>query len=127
MKSTAAVRRDAHEERLDTVFGPLADRTRRALLARLSRAPANVTELAQPFDMSLAAVSKHLHVLERAGLVTRAIDGRVRRCSLNAEPLHDVERWLVHYRAFWGDTLDALAAYAEEPLPERRSRRRGPR
>src|SRR5690349_2357540 len=112
MKSTAASRAD--DERLDLVFGALSDRTRRSILGRLARAPASVGELAEPFEMSLAAVSKHVHVLERAGLVTCEADGRVRRCSLNAEPLHDVDRWVAHYRAFWGDTLDALAAYVEE-------------
>lgn len=100
-------------DRLDLVFNALSDRTRRAMLARLAIGPATVTELAQPFDMSLPAASKHLKVLERSRLVTRAIDGRVHRCSLAAEPLRDVERWLVHYRSFWEDTLDALARYVE--------------
>ena len=90
----------------------------------LSRAPANVTELAEPFDMSLAAVSKHLGVLERAGLLTRAADGRARLCALNAAPLGEAEQWLAQYRAFWGDTLDALASFVEdEPGPRPRGRR----
>ena len=72
-----------------------------------------VTELAEPFDMSLPAVSKHLRVLERAGLLVRAVDGRVHRCSLDAEPLRDVETWLAHQRAFWEDALGSLAAYVE--------------
>jgi DNA-binding transcriptional ArsR family regulator len=103
----------AAEERLDRAFHALADRTRRALLARLASGPAMVTELAAPFEMSLPAVSKHLKVLERAGLVERAIDGRVHRCSLRAVPLREVEAWVEHYRGFWEDRLDALARYVE--------------
>lgn len=101
---------DAH---LDLVFGALAHRARRALLALLSRAPAKITELAGSFDMSLPAVSKHVRVLERAGLVQRTIDGRVHRCSLEAAPLGDAQAWLAHYRVFWEDNLRALAEYAE--------------
>lgn len=104
----------AHEDELDSVFRALSDRTRRALLARLARGPARVTDLAEPFDMSLAAVSKHLRVLERAGLVDRAIDGRVHQCSLSAGPLGDAERWLGHYRTFWDDQLESLARYVED-------------
>jgi DNA-binding transcriptional ArsR family regulator len=114
MKSTATAQRGADDERLDLVFGALSDRTRRAILGRLARAPASVGELAEPFAMSFSAVSKHLQVLERAGLVEREVDGRMRRCSLNAEPLRDAEQWIAYYRAFWDDTLDALAAYVEE-------------
>lgn len=84
------------------------------MLARLATGPVNVTELAQPFDMSLPAVSKHLKVLERAGLVQRAIDGRVHHCSLDAGPLLGIERWLEHYRRFWEGNLDSLAQYLEE-------------
>jgi DNA-binding transcriptional ArsR family regulator len=133
MKSTAAARRAADDERLDLVFGALSDRTRRAILGRLARAPASVGELAEPFAMSFSAVSKHLHVLERAGLVALEADGRMRRCSLNAEPLRRADRWIACYRAFWDDTLDALAAYVEEgeaprdeaaKAPERRRSRR---
>lgn len=72
-----------------------------------------VTELAGPFDMSLPAVSQHLKVLEHARLIVRAVDGRIHRCSLAAEPLRDVEKWLDHYRSFWEDTLDAVARYVE--------------
>lgn len=98
---------------LDQVFGALSDHTRRALLARLASGPAKITDLAEPFDMSLPAVSKHLKVLERAGLVERNIDGRVHRCSLNAAPLADAEAWLDYYRGFWQQNLDALAQYLE--------------
>lgn len=102
--------RDAN---LDLVLGALSDRTRRELLARLADGAAMVTELAKPFDMSLPAVSKHLKVLEKAGLVDRTIDGRVHRCSLNALPLMSVRKWLEHYEAFWGETLDALSEYVQ--------------
>jgi DNA-binding transcriptional ArsR family regulator len=109
------------DEQLDTVFHALSDRTRRALIARLAEGPRIVTELAEPFEMSLPAVSKHLKVLEGAGLVARAVDGRIHRCSLMAEPLHDAELWLDCYRSFWEDTLGALARYVKRD--KRRSKR----
>lgn len=120
MQATA---RSAHpevqpdEDRLDLVFHALAHRTRRALLARLAQGPAMVTTLAAPFAMSLPSVSKHLRVLEHAGLVARAVDGRVHRCALEAGPLRDAGRWVEHYRAFWDDTLAALARHAEDEPP----------
>jgi DNA-binding transcriptional ArsR family regulator len=101
------------EDRLDRVFGALSDRTRRALLRRLERSPAMVTELAAPFAMSLPAVSKHLRVLERAGLVRRTIDGRVHTCALRPEPLEEADRWLARYRTLWEDSLEALALFVE--------------
>jgi DNA-binding transcriptional ArsR family regulator len=96
------------EERLDRVFRALSDRTRRAIVTRLKREPAMITELAEPFAMSLPAVSKHLRVLENAGLVKRTIDGRVHRFDLDPKALRDADRWLETYRAFWEGTLDAL-------------------
>jgi DNA-binding transcriptional ArsR family regulator len=105
----------SQEDQLDRVFGALADRTRRALLARLAERSAMVTELAAPFDISLPAVSRHIKVLQHARLVHRAIDGRVHLCSLQPEPLKAVENWVRHYRHFWAGTLDALARYVEEP------------
>lgn len=105
------------EERLDRVFGALSDSTRRAMLARLTRGPAGVTELAQPFAISLQAVSKHLKVLERAGLVAREIDGREHRCSLRAGALETAAQWIAHRRVFWERTLDAL----EDHLTQRRN------
>ncbi len=107
------VRRPGKQDRLDLVFTALANRTRRDLLARLGRAPAKITDLAVPYEMSLPAVSKHLRVLERAGLVRRAVDGRVHRCSLDTAPLQEAERWLAHYRVFWDGTLEALARHVE--------------
>jgi DNA-binding transcriptional ArsR family regulator len=116
------IARASLDDRLDRVFHALADRTRRALLARLASGPRMVTELAEPFDMSLPAVSKHLKVLEDARLIDRAIDGRVHQCSLSAEPLHHAEQWLNTYEPFWTDTLGALANYIEQPKPTRRKR-----
>jgi DNA-binding transcriptional ArsR family regulator len=104
-------RSPSSEERLDRIFGALSDRTRRALLARLSRQPAKISDLAEPFDMSLPAVSKHVRVLERAGLVRRTIDGRVHRCSLDASPLEEADEWLARYRVFWLASLDNLARF----------------
>ncbi len=99
---------------MDWVFHALGDRTRRALLSRLSRGPAMVTELAAPFDMALPSVSKHIRVLERAKLVKRTVDGRVHRCTLAARPLGEADAWLAYYRPFWEETLDALAHYIED-------------
>jgi DNA-binding transcriptional ArsR family regulator len=113
MMSSRAPARASHDDRLDMVFQALGDRTRRALLARLALKPSKVTDLAAPFQMSLPAVSRHIRVLERARLVRRTIDGRVHLCSLRAEPLHEAEAWLEHYRPFWEGTLEALASYVE--------------
>jgi len=107
-------RRANAEDRLDAVFHALGDRTRRALLARLAKAPARITDLARPFSMSLPAVSRHIRVLEGAGLIARTVDGRVHQCSLDAEPLKGVETWLGHYRQFWTGTLESLASYIEK-------------
>jgi DNA-binding transcriptional ArsR family regulator len=118
-------RRGAAEDRLDAAFQALGDRTRRALLARLAAGPAMVTELAKPFDMSLPAVSRHIRVLEAAGLIARSVEGRVHQCSLAAGPLQSVEVWLGHYRRFWEGNLDALARFVERPGVQRRTRPRG--
>ena len=99
---------------LDATFSALADPTRRAIVARLSRGECSVTNLAQPFDVSLPAISKHLRVLERAGLLARRKEGRVRRCRLVTRPLKDAEEWIVRYRQFWEERLEALAQYLEE-------------
>ncbi len=112
--TSSATKKISAEDRLDRLFHALSDRTRRALLRRLEAGPAMVTELAAPFRMSLPAVSKHLRVLEAAALIERRIDGRVHRCSLNAAPLEEAERWLDHYRLFWTDRLAALARHVED-------------
>jgi DNA-binding transcriptional ArsR family regulator len=111
--SSANSRRASTDERLDAVFHALGHSTRRELLAQLARRPAMITELADPFAMSLPAVSRHIRVLEEAGLVTRSVDGRMHRCSLNPKPFKTIESWLIHYRKFWEDNLEALAHYVE--------------
>jgi len=107
------------------VFHALADPTRRSLLERLARGGAlggvTVGGLAEPFTMSLQAVSKHLKVLERAGLVKRDVRGRVHRCSLSAEPLAEVATWIERYRPFWENQLDALDKYVAEVESAERS------
>lgn len=103
-----------NETALDNIFMALSDRTRRAILARLAEGDALVTELASPFDMSLPAISKHLGVLERAGLVTKEKDGRIRRCRLDAGPLKDAAKWIEFYRHFWDTRLDSLAQYLDK-------------
>lgn len=95
---------------LDRVFRALGDPTRRALVQRLSRGPALVTELAAPLRMSLPAASKHIRVLERAGLVRRTVRGREHQCRLEATPLRTAAEWIAHYRQFWTTRLDALEA-----------------
>jgi DNA-binding transcriptional ArsR family regulator len=109
--STARPAPQADDDQLDRVFRALADRTRRAILRRLSTGSATITELAAPFGMSLPGVSKHLTVLEQAGLVARTVEGRVRRCSLQPGPLREADSWLVEYRSFWESALDSLASY----------------
>ena len=99
---------------LDATFGALADPTRRAILARLALGDASVGELAEPFDMSLPAVSKHLRILEDAGFLIREKQGRVHRCHLDATPMQAVSDWIEVYRRFWEDQLDSLAEYLEK-------------
>ena len=99
--------------RLDRTFSALADATRRAILARLAHSEATVGELARPFRVSRPAISKHLRVLERAGLVRRSRDGRVSRCVLDATALREAAEWVDRYRAFWTGRLDELARYIE--------------
>src|SRR5271168_1964377 len=101
-------------DRLSATLGALADPTRRGLLARLALGEAAVTELAEPYDMSLAAVSKHLKVLERAGLIARGREAQWRPCRLEAGPLKDVAGWVEHYRRFWEESFDRLDDYLME-------------
>jgi len=96
------------EFKLNQVYGALADPTRRAILASLSKGDATVGELAERFPISLNGVSKHVKVLERAGLVRRTVTGREHRLRLDARPLRGAARWLAHYQTFWEDRLDAL-------------------
>ena len=104
----------ASADRLSTTFAALADPTRRAILARLESGEVSVTELAEPFSMSLPAVSKHLKVLERAGLIARSRDAQWRPCRLEASPLKDVADWVEHYRRFYEESLDRLDNYLKE-------------
>jgi DNA-binding transcriptional ArsR family regulator len=101
-------------ERLDRTFGALADPTRRAILGRLARGDASVTELAEPFEMSLPAVSKHLKVLERAGLIARGRERQWRPARLEAGPLKEVAEWTERYRRFWEESYDRLEEYLDE-------------
>jgi DNA-binding transcriptional ArsR family regulator len=109
---------------LSTTFQALADPTRRAILARLASGEASVNDLAQPFAISLPAVSRHLKVLERARLVTRSREAQWRPCRLDAGPLKEASAWIEHYRRFWDDSFDRMGAYIAElqaqegPAPE---------
>ena len=101
-------------DRLNTVFSALADPTRRAILARLAAGETSVTALAEPFDISLPAISKHLKVLQHAGLIARGRTAQWRPCRLEAGPLKDAADWLEHYRRFWEQSLDRLDDYLAE-------------
>jgi DNA-binding transcriptional ArsR family regulator len=101
-------------DRLSATFAALADPTRRAILARLQAGEVSVTELAEPFSMSLPAVSKHLKVLERAGLIARGREAQWRPCRLEASPLKQVADWVAHYRRFFDESFDRLDDYLED-------------
>jgi DNA-binding transcriptional ArsR family regulator len=110
---------------LSLTFSALADPTRRAILARLSAGETSVTELAQPFAMSLPAISKHLKVLERAGLIVRGREAQWRPCRIEAAPLKEANEWLERYQRFWSAQLDRLATFVEEePCPPQPSTNR---
>ena len=100
--------------RLDRTFAALADPTRRAILTRLASGEASVTELGKPFDMSMPAISKHLKVLERAGLIARGRRQQWRPCRLKAKPLKEAADWVEHYRRFWEESFDRLDDYLKE-------------
>ncbi|MGE5088226.1 MAG: ArsR/SmtB family transcription factor [Candidatus Levyibacteriota bacterium] len=106
------------QDRLSATFAALADPTRRAILARLASGERSVSELAAPFDISLPAVTKHLKVLERAGLIRRGREAQWRPCRLETKPLREAQRWIERYRRFWGDNLDRLGDYLRETRPE---------
>ena len=103
-----------HPDPLSAKFAALADPTRRAILARLALGESSVNELAEPFDMSLPAVSKHLKVLEHAGLITRSREAQYRPCKIDAGALKDVDDWLERYRKLWEERFDRLDAYLKE-------------
>jgi len=113
----------AHD-RLTPTFAALADPTRRAILARLISGEASVTQLAAPFDMSMPAISKHLKVLERAGLIARGHEAQWRPCRLEAAPLKDVADWVAHYRRFWTESLNRLDDYLHEIQKKEKKRGR---
>jgi len=108
------------QDSLSTTFAALADPTRRAILARLARGPATVSELAAPFAISGPAVSKHLRVLEHACLITRGREAQWRPCQLEAGPLREVADWTAHYRRFWEKSFDRLDVYLEELQAKRK-------
>ena len=101
-------------DRLSSTFAALADPTRRAILARLASGEKSVNDLAEPFEMSLPAISKHLKVLETAGLISRGRDAQWRPCRLEAAPLKDISNWVERYRKFWEESFDRLDAYLRE-------------
>lgn len=103
-----------NDDRLSETFAALANSTRRAILARLAHGEANVNELAEPFDMSLPAISKHLTVLERAGLIVRGRKAQYRPCSIDASPLQEVSTWAEQYRHVWEDRFDQMDTYIEQ-------------
>ncbi len=114
-------------DQLSSTFAALADPTRRAILARLASGEASVTELAAPFQMSMPAVSKHLKVLERAGLVARSREAQWRPCRLEADPLKDIADWVEHYRVFWEQSFDRLDEYLRELKKEKKHDRKQPK
>lgn len=99
---------------LDATFGALSDPIRRSILERLTQEESSVTALAQPFNVSLPAISRHLRVLEKAGLLTQERDGRVRRCRLDAAPMQQAADWISRYQPFWEEKLDSLADYLNQ-------------
>jgi DNA-binding transcriptional ArsR family regulator len=99
---------------LDRTFSALSDPTRRTIISKLAEGETSIIELASPFDMSLPAVTKHIRVLEKAGLLSRKKQGRVQYCRLNAAPMREAAKWLAFYQKFWDDKLDSLANFLEE-------------
>lgn len=112
------------QDHLSQTFAALADPTRRALLARLSEGDANVTDLAEPFlkDMSLPAITKHLKVLEKCGLVTKTREAQWRPCKLNGAPLKDASDWMEQYRQFWEESFDRLDAYLKTVTAKKKTK-----
>jgi DNA-binding transcriptional ArsR family regulator len=112
------------QDHLCHTFAALDDPTRRAMLAQLSKGQASVSDLAKPFlkDMSLPAVTKHLKVLERAGLITKTREAQYRPCKINAAPLRDASDWMEQYRAFWEESFDRLDAYLKTVTAQKKTR-----
>jgi DNA-binding transcriptional ArsR family regulator len=118
------VRRVTDDERLDETFAALANATRRAILARLVQGAANVNELAEPFDLTLPAISKHIKVLERAGLVVRSQRAQFRPCTLNPTALEEVSTWAEQYRPVWEARFDRMDDYLKQLRPRRKTERK---
>jgi len=112
-------------DQLSATFAALADPTRRAILAKLASGERSVTELAEPFEMSMPAVSKHLRVLERAGLIARGREAQWRPCSINAAPLKEVAQWTERYRKFWEGKFDNLELYLQEMTTKQKEKAHG--
>ena len=106
-----------YEMEIDRTFSALSDPTRRAIVQRLAMGEATVTEIAQPFSMSLPAISKHIRILEDAGLLVRLKEGRMHRCQLSVEPLREAKQWIEHYTTFWNTQLDSLGQYLQQASP----------
>lgn len=120
----------SEDDRLDAVFSALSDPVRRAILQQLEDGPGLVTELAAPFDISLQAVSRHIQVLVRAGLVTQERSGRIASCSLRVAPMYDAAVWLNRYTKYWQQSFDALAEFVRatrSPAPEKTKRTSRPK
>src|SRR3954468_13542131 len=113
------------QDHLSQTFSALSDPTRRAMLVQLSKGDANVSDLAKPFlkEMSLPAVTKHLKVLEKAGLITKTREAQWRPCKLNGAPLKDVSDWMEHYRIFWEESFDRLEAYLKTVTSKKKSKK----
>ena len=114
------------QDSLSQTFAALADPTRRAMLARLSKGEANVSDLAEPFlkEMSLPAVTKHIKVLEKAGLVTKTREAQYRPCTINKEAFRDVADWMGQYRVYWEESFDRLEAYLKTVSPKKKTKRK---
>ncbi|MBX3020658.1 MAG: helix-turn-helix transcriptional regulator [Bdellovibrionales bacterium] len=112
------------QDTLSQTFGALADPTRRAMLARLSKGEANVSDLAAPFlkEMSLPAITKHIKVLEKAGLITKTKEAQYRPCKINKEAFKDVADWMEQYRVFWEESFDRLEAYLKTVSPKKKAK-----
>ena len=115
------------QDALSQTFSALADPTRRAMLARLSSGEASVSDLAKPFlkEMSLPAVTKHVQVLERAGLITKTREAQFRPCKLNAQALREADAWIEQYRTFWEESLDRLEAYLQSVQKPKKKKAKG--
>ncbi len=113
------------QDTLSQAFAALADPTRRAMLSRLSRGEANVSDLAEPFlhQMSLPAVTNHIKVLEKAGFVTKSVNAQYRYCKISSEPFRDVADWMQQYRVFWEESFDRLEAYLKTVSPRTKTRK----